>query len=61
MFTNAPQLQRPLNSGRVFLAGEHTQTDFFGFMEGALLSDRRAAEAVIAKVYPGDLADFPHA
>jgi monoamine oxidase len=53
MFTVAPELQKPLNNGRLFLAGEHTQTDFFGFMEGALRSGRRAAEAVIAHVCSG--------
>lgn len=52
MFTIAPELQKPLNNGRLFLAGEHTQTDFFGFMEGALRSGQRAAKAVIAKVCP---------
>ncbi len=61
IFTVAPQLQKPLNSGRLFLAGEYTETDFFGFMEGALRSGRRAANAVIAKACPGVLAKFPNA
>jgi len=61
IFTVAPQLQKPLNNGRLFLAGEYTETDFFGFMEGALRSGRRAANAVIAKVCPGVLANFPNA
>ena len=60
IFTIAPQLQKPLNNGRLFLAGEYTETDFFGFMEGALRSGRRAAAAVIAKVCPGGLTDFPN-
>lgn len=59
IFQTAPQLQKPLNGGRMFLAGEHTETDFFGFMEGALRSGRRAANAVIAKVCPGDSTGFP--
>jgi monoamine oxidase len=50
MFTVAPQLQLPLNHGRMFLAGEHTQSDFFGFMEGALRSGQRVAEALMARV-----------
>jgi monoamine oxidase len=60
IFTITPGLQKPLNNGRLFLTGEHTQTDFFGFMEGALRSGRRVAEQVIAKVCPGDLTDFPN-
>lgn len=48
----AAQLQAPFASGRLFLAGEHTQTDFFGFMEGALRSGRRVAEALIAEICP---------
>lgn len=53
IFTTAEGLQQPLNGGRMILAGEYTQTDFFGFMEGALLSGRRAAQTVIASVCPG--------
>jgi len=34
----------------MFLAGEHTQSDFYGFMEGALRSGHRVAEAVMARV-----------
>ena len=32
---------------RLFFAGEHTQADFFGYMEGALRSGARAAKAVL--------------
>ena len=53
IFSVAPELQVPLNESRMFLAGEHTQTDFFGFMEGALRSGRRVAEALIAHVCSG--------
>src|ERR1051325_5478057 len=34
---------------RLFFAGEHTQMDFFGYMEGALLSGLRAAEALMGQ------------
>ncbi|HEX4960878.1 MAG TPA: FAD-dependent oxidoreductase [Thermoanaerobaculia bacterium] len=60
IFQTAPSLQKPFNGGRLFLAGEHTETDFFGFMEGALRSGCRAAKGVIAKVCPGDSAGFPN-
>jgi monoamine oxidase len=33
--------------GRLFFAGEHTQMDFFGYMEGALRSGERAAETLM--------------
>jgi monoamine oxidase len=60
MFTMAPELRLPLNDGRLFLAGDYTQTDFFGFMEGALRSGQRVAEAVIATVCPEAVRpDFP--
>jgi monoamine oxidase len=32
---------------RLFFAGEHTQMDFFGYMEGALRSGERAAETLM--------------
>ena len=32
---------------RLFFAGEHTQMDFFGYMEGALRSGERAAHSVM--------------
>ncbi|HEV2988045.1 MAG TPA: FAD-dependent oxidoreductase, partial [Candidatus Angelobacter sp.] len=51
IFTIAPKLQEPIHH-RLYLAGEHTETNFFGFMEGALRSGRRAAQAVIDKICP---------
>jgi len=54
----APALQNPFGGGRMFLAGEHTQTDFFGFMEGALRSGRRAAKDIITTVCPGSFPDI---
>ena len=33
--------------GQLFFAGEHTQMDFFGYMEGALRSGERAAETLM--------------
>ena len=61
MFKVAPELQKARGGGRMFLAGEHTQTDFYGFMEGALRSGRRAAVNVISTVCPGSFPDFPNA
>jgi monoamine oxidase len=52
IFKAAAQLQGSFLNGRLFLAGEYTQTNFFGFMEGALRSGRRVADAVIAEVCP---------
>jgi monoamine oxidase len=60
MFGVAPVLQKSFGGGRLFLAGEHTQTDFFGFMEGALQSGRRVAKDVISKVCPGSFPNFPN-
>jgi monoamine oxidase len=51
VFQVARKLHEPLND-RIFLAGEHTQLNFFGFMEGALYSGRRAAQSVITTVCP---------
>ncbi|MFZ5893590.1 MAG: DUF2272 domain-containing protein [Myxococcota bacterium] len=34
---------------RLFFAGEHTQTDFFGYMEGALRSGERAARRLMQR------------
>ena len=36
------KLNKPFHD-RLFFAGEHTQMDFFGYMEGALRSGERAA------------------
>jgi monoamine oxidase len=52
IFKAGALLQAPFDGGRLFLAGEHTQTDFFGFMEGALRSGESAANALIAEVCP---------
>ena len=49
VFTIAKELTEPY-LGRLFFAGEHTAMDFFGYMEGALRSGDRAANAVIARV-----------
>jgi monoamine oxidase len=40
------KLTKPYH-GRLFFAGEHTQMDFFGYMEGALRSGERAAETLM--------------
>jgi monoamine oxidase len=60
MFSVAETLQKPFGE-RLFLAGEHTATDFFGFMEGALRSGQRAAIAVIDTVCPSSFPNFPNA
>jgi monoamine oxidase len=38
-------LSQPI--GKVFLAGEHTSPDFWGFMNGAAQSGRRVSEAIV--------------
>jgi monoamine oxidase len=40
------KLTKPYHD-RLFFAGEHTQMDFFGYMEGALRSGERAAETLM--------------
>ena len=43
---------KPLNEpylGHIFFAGEHTQMDHFGYMEGALRSGERAANLLMAQ------------
>jgi monoamine oxidase len=42
---------------RLFFAGEHTQIDFFGYMEGALRSGERAAETLM--LHACDLLEKP--
>jgi monoamine oxidase len=42
IFTIGKKLSEPFH-GLLFFAGEHTQMDFFGYMEGALRSGKRAA------------------
>jgi monoamine oxidase len=39
-------LRRP--AGPIRLAGEHTDNDYWGYMEGAVRSGRRAALAIAA-------------
>ena len=43
IFTVGPNLTVPIE-GRLFLAGEHTDVAYFGYMEGALRSGLRAAD-----------------
>jgi hypothetical protein len=43
IFKIGQQLVKPFHD-RMFFAGEHTQMDFFGYMEGALRSGARAAD-----------------
>jgi monoamine oxidase len=51
IFRIGDKLLKPFH-GRLFFAGEHTQMDFFGYMEGALRSGERAAENLIRQVCP---------
>ena len=46
IFKVSERLTRPFHE-RLFFAGEHTQTDFFGYMEGALRSGERAANTLM--------------
>ena len=46
IFTIGEKLSKPFHD-RLFFAGEHTQMDFFGYMEGALRSGERAAEKLM--------------
>jgi len=46
IFDTGQKLINPLHD-RLFFAGEHTQMDFFGYMEGALRSGLRAARDVM--------------
>lgn len=47
IFTVSKKLTEPLLDGRLFFAGEHTDTAFFGYMEGALRSGERAANTLM--------------
>ena len=49
IFAIGPQLNRAFHS-RLFFAGEHTQLDHFGYMEGAIRSGERAAGQIIDTV-----------
>ena len=46
IFRVSEKLTRPYHD-RLFFAGEHTEVDFFGYMEGALRSGERAAETLM--------------
>ncbi len=45
--TVSKKLTEPLFNGRLFFAGEHADTGFFGYMEGALRSGERAANTLM--------------
>ena len=49
IFTIGKELNQPY-PGRLFFAGEHTQLDHFGYMEGAIRSGQRAANLLVATV-----------
>ncbi|MEU8365256.1 NAD(P)/FAD-dependent oxidoreductase [Nonomuraea sp. NPDC048882] len=46
VFTIGKELNEPFQ-GRLFFAGEHTQMDHFGYMEGAIRSGERAARLLL--------------
>jgi monoamine oxidase len=49
VFTISKELTEPFQ-GRLFFAGEHTQIDHFGYMEGAIRSGERAARQLRDRV-----------
>jgi len=49
VFTIGKELNEPFE-GRLFFAGEHTQMDHFGYMEGAIRSGERAARLLVDQV-----------
>jgi monoamine oxidase len=49
VFTIGKELNEPFE-GRLFFAGEHTQMDHFGYMEGAIRSGERAARLLLDQV-----------
>jgi monoamine oxidase len=51
VFTISKELTEPFQ-GRLFFAGEHTQIDHFGYMEGAIRSGERAARQIRDQVCP---------
>jgi hypothetical protein len=51
VFTISKELTEPFQ-GRLFFAGEHTQIDHFGYMEGAIRSGERAARQVLDQACP---------
>jgi monoamine oxidase len=56
IFTIKDKLWKPFRD-RLYFAGEHTQMDTFGYMEGALRSGERVAEAIRKKVCGLDIPD----
>jgi monoamine oxidase len=58
IFKVGEKLSKPFHD-RLFFAGEHTQMDFFGYMEGALRSGERAADTLLRQTC--GLADEPEA
>ncbi len=55
VFTIGRELNQPF-PGRLFFAGEHTQLDHFGYMEGAIRSGERAARQVLDALCPSQPA-----
>ncbi len=51
VFTIGRELNEPFQ-GRLFFAGEHTQMDHFGYMEGAIRSGERAARMLVNQSCP---------
>ncbi len=49
VLTIGKELNEPF-LGRLFFAGEHTQMDHFGYMEGAIRSGERAAGVLLDQV-----------
>jgi len=49
VFTIGKELNEPFQ-GRLYFAGEHTQLDHFGYMEGAIRSGERAAQLLLDRV-----------
>jgi monoamine oxidase len=49
VFTIGKELNEPFQ-GRLFFAGEHTQMDHFGYMEGAVRSGERAARLLVDQI-----------
>jgi monoamine oxidase len=49
VFTIGKELNEPFQ-GRLFFAGEHTQMDHFGYMEGAIRSGERAARLLVDQI-----------
>jgi len=52
--SNRRKLQMPLNNGKLFLAGEHTSTKRYGFVDGAAESGIRVAELIYKQTHIPD-------